>query len=130
MVDLAVPGRVQGDERAVAGRVRVGVDALREEVAVPQVAVDVVGQFGREGKQNDAGRDGDGPDERDRGSRAPGGEARGAVGEEGRRGKKEPGKGKADLVQPPEGAEGGDQDEAEEGERQRAIHAICCSIYS
>ena len=130
VVDLAVPGRVQGDERAVAGRVRVGVDALREEVAVPQVAVDVVGQFGREGKQNDAGRDGDGPDERDRGSRAPGGEARGAVGEEGRRGKKEPGKGKADLVQPPEGAEGGNQDEPEEGERQRAIHAICCSIYS
>lgn len=42
VVDLPVPGGAQRGKGLVAGWVGVGVDALREEVAVPQVAVDVV----------------------------------------------------------------------------------------
>ena len=43
VVDFPVPGGAQRGEGFVAGWMGVGTDALREDMAVPEVAVDVVG---------------------------------------------------------------------------------------
>ena len=55
VVDLPVPGGAQRGEGLVAGWMGVGIDALREEVAVPEVAVDVVGELGRKRKEGERG---------------------------------------------------------------------------
>ena len=47
VVDRPVPGGAQSGEGFVAGWMGVGIDALREKVAVPEVAVDVVRELGR-----------------------------------------------------------------------------------
>ena len=72
VVDLPVPGGAQGCEGIVAGWMGVGIDTLRQEVAVPEVAVDVVGELGRKREECEPGEDGDGPDEGDGGGGAGG----------------------------------------------------------
>ncbi len=138
VVDLPVPGGAQGCEGIVAGWMGVGIDALREEVAVPEVAVDVVGELGRKREKREPGEDGNGPDEGDSACRARGGEARGPVGEEGRRREEEAGEGEGDAVQPAEGGEGRDEEEAEKedeargqgsGPRRRVLPRIAHPIY-
>ena len=47
------------------GRVAVGVEALCEHMAVPEVAVDVVGQLRRQGQKSEPGKYPDAPDEGD-----------------------------------------------------------------
>ena len=83
-------------------------------MAVPQVAVDVVGQLGREGQEDQPREDGDSPDDEEGGGPAPGREARGAVTEEGGCGEEEAGKGHREPVQPTESCEECDDEEARE----------------
>ena len=65
MIDLRVPGRANGQMGLVAGRVAVGIEALAEHMAVPQVPVDVVRQFGRQRQKRQPCKNADAPEEGD-----------------------------------------------------------------
>ena len=71
-------------------------------MAVPQVAKDVVRQFGRERQEHQPRENGDSPDDEEGGGPAPRREARRAVAQEGGCGEEEAGKGHRDPVQPSE----------------------------
>ncbi len=124
MIDPVVPGGDERGQRVVGGGVGVGIDALGDEVAVPEVAVDVVGEEGGKGKEDEAGQDRDGPD--DGGGVGGGGraealgrEARAEVTEEGGGRKEEAGKGEGDLVEP---AEEGEQKREKEAGKEELCH--------
>ena len=116
VVDLAVPGSPDGRQGLVVGRVGVGVHALQEHMAVPQVAVEVVGQLRREGQEDQPREDRDCPDDEEGGGPVPGRQGRGAVAEEGGCGEEEAGKGHRDPVQPTESGEECDDEEPRQHE--------------
>ena len=91
----------------------VGIDAFQEDVTVPEVPVDVVGELGCQGKERKAGNYADSPQENQgRGRPAACAEPRRHVAEEGCGGQQQAGQGQRDPVQPPEGSESGDFEEA------------------
>ena len=94
-------------------------------MAVPQVAVDVVGQLGCEGQEDQPREDGDSPDDEEGGGPAPGREARGAVTEEGGCGEEEAGEGHREPVQP---TEGGEECNDEEARKQEACPCVTTMV--
>ena len=93
----------------------VGIDAFQEDVTVPQVPVDVVGEFGGEGKEGNTGGDADSPQEQQgRGGTSADTKPRRHVTEECGRGQQQAGQRQCDPVQPPKGGESGDLKEAEQ----------------
>ena len=125
VVDLSVPGRSDGRQGLVFGRVGVGVHALQEHMAVPQVAKDVVGQFGRERQEHQPCENGDSPDDEEGGGPAPRREARRAIAQEGDCGEEEAGKGHRDRVQP---SEGGEERNFQEAQKEEACPCLTRTV--
>ncbi|MYI45804.1 MAG: glycosyltransferase family 2 protein [Gemmatimonadetes bacterium] len=97
------------------GWMGVGIDAFQENVTVPEVAVDVVGEFGGEGQENKSRKDADAPQENQGSGGSTGcAKARCHVAEEGGRGQQQTGQRQFDPVQPAEGGEGRDLEQAEQ----------------
>lgn len=114
VVDLPVPLGSKRREGFVFGRMGVRIDAFQEDVAVPEIAVDVAGELGGEGKEGQAGGDADSPQEnRGRGGTAACSDPRRRVAEERGGGQQQAGQRQRDPVQPPEGGESGDLEETE-----------------
>ena len=94
-------------------------------MAVPQVAKDVVGQFGCERQEHQPRENGDSPDDEEGGGPAPRREARRSVAQEGGCGEEEAGKGHRDPVQP---SESGEECSFQEAQKQEACPCITKTI--
>lgn len=115
MVDLSVPLGPDRREGFVVGWMGVGIDAFQEDVTVPQVPVDVVGEFGGEGKEGNTGDDADSPQEQQgRGGTSADAKPRRHVAEECGSGQQKAGQRQRDPVQPAKGAESSDFEDAEQ----------------
>ena len=94
-------------------------------MAVPQVAKDVVGQFGRERQEHQPRENGDSPDDEEGGGPAPRREARRAIAQEGGCGEEEAGKGHRDRVQP---SEGGEERNFQEAQKEEACPCLTRTV--
>ena len=93
----------------------VGIDAFPKDMTVPEVAIDVVRELGREGKEGKAGSDAYPPQENQRRRRpATDADPRRRVAEEGGSGQQQARQWQSHPVQPPEGGESGHFEEAEQ----------------
>ena len=93
----------------------VGIDAFPQDMTVPEVAIDVVGEFGGEGKEGNTGDDADSPQEQQgRGGTPVDANPGRHVAEKPGCGQEQARQGQRNSVQPPESGERGHFDEAEQ----------------